>query len=186
MTTTRTLLVAAFALPLLAVLPSCGGGETTDPSTPETPAADSTSTPSTPSEPAATEQAAKTDDGKDALEAMEEEAAGAKAKVEEEANAAKELVVTEAARAMYDTLCYTCHGASGAGDGIAAATLDPGPADFTNAEWQAATSDESIREILSKGGAALGKNPAMIAAPGAADNPELLDGLVALVRSFSK
>ncbi|MGB0953791.1 MAG: c-type cytochrome [Planctomycetota bacterium] len=184
---TRTLLVAAFALPLLAILPSCGGGETTDSNTPETPATDSTpSTPSTPAEPAATEEAAKTDDGKDALEAMEEEAAGAKDKVKAEAEAAKEMVISEAARTMYDTYCFTCHGTGGKGDGPAGAALPDKPADFSSADWQATVTDEHIQTVIAKGGAAAGKSALMPPAPGVDGNQELLDGLTAIVRSFSK
>lgn len=172
MKTTRTLLAAAFALPLLGVLPSCGGGESAD--TPSTP--NNASTPATPSEPAtpaATEEAAKTDEGQDALEALENEAADA-------------LVVTEAARTMYDTYCFTCHGAEGKGDGVAGAALDPKPTDLTSKEWQASVTDDHIRLVLEKGGAAVGKSPLMVPAPGAAGNPDLLNGLTAIVREFGK
>lgn len=184
MKTTSTLLAAAFALPLLGVLPSCGGGESTD-----TPDAHESANASTEehqdvaehSEPAAVEEAAKTDDGADALEALEEQADGAKEQIE----ATKEVVISEAARTMYDTYCFTCHGTGGKGDGPAGAALPVTPADFSSKDWQGTVTDEHIQTVIAKGGAAAGKSPLMPPAPGVDGNQELLDGLTAIVRAFA-
>jgi mono/diheme cytochrome c family protein len=37
---------------------------------------------------------------------------------------------TTEARALFDSLCFTCHGTSGHGDGPGAAALDPKPRSF--------------------------------------------------------
>jgi len=39
----------------------------------------------------------------------------------------------DAGKAKYDALCASCHGATGKGDGAAAAFLDPRPGDWTSA-----------------------------------------------------
>ena len=44
---------------------------------------------------------------------------------------------SEAGKSLYEAKCALCHGSNGKGDGPAAATLSPGPTDFTNpAFWQ--------------------------------------------------
>jgi len=171
-----TLLVAALLLPTLG---SCGGGESVDP-----PAdTDSTSAPATetaePSTPAKTEETAKTETGVDELESMESQAAGA-------VEAVKEVVISQAARTLFDAYCTTCHGSAGAGDGVAAAGLPVKPASFADAAWQASVTDEHLALVIAEGGAAAGKSPLMVPAPGAKDDPELLSGLVAIVRGFGE
>ncbi len=49
--------------------------------------------------------------------------------------------------AIYSAKCVTCHGAKGAGDGVAAAALNPRPKDFTRRAFE----PEMFAEILSKG-----------------------------------
>ncbi|MHC4823830.1 MAG: c-type cytochrome [Planctomycetota bacterium] len=165
-------LFAICLLPLLGLCLSCGGGESTDTPEENTPAA-TENTPSAPSEPAATETAAKTNTGMDALEALE-------------ADAAKAVVISEAAQKMYDSYCFTCHGTGGKGDGPAGAALNPKPADFTSADWQGTVTDEHLATVIADGGVAAGKSPLMPPAPGVKGNDELLNGLVAIVRGFSK
>ena len=172
-----TLLVAAFLLPTLG---SCGGGESVDPPTD----ADSTTAPVSEAEaakpaPAKTEEAAKSETGMDELEALEDQAMKA-------VETTKEVVINDAARKLFDTYCTTCHGKSGKGDGIAAAGLPVKPASFADAAWQASVTDEHLALVIAEGGAAAGKSPLMTPAPGAKDNPELLNGLVAIVRAFGE
>ncbi|MFK5955575.1 MAG: hypothetical protein QM477_03925 [Planctomycetota bacterium] len=172
-----SLLVAALLLPTLG---SCGGGESSDPpASDDSSAAAVTETTADAVEhaPAVVEEAAKTEDGADALGAMESQAQDAVAEV-------KEVVINEAARTLFDTYCVTCHGSTGQGDGVAAAGLPVKPASFGDAAWQASVTDEHLALVISEGGAAAGKSPLMVAAPGAKDNPELLQGLVAIVRAF--
>jgi mono/diheme cytochrome c family protein len=90
----------------------------------------------------------------------------------------------EEARALYGLRCATCHGDHGRGDGPAASALGVRPRDFTDATWQAQTSDDAIRRVILLGGAAVGKSPLMTANRDLESEPELLDSLVAEVRRF--
>lgn len=47
--------------------------------------------------------------------------------------------------------CAMCHGAHGAGDGPAAATMNPRPADLTSAEFQDARTDEQLVAAITDG-----------------------------------
>jgi mono/diheme cytochrome c family protein len=88
------------------------------------------------------------------------------------------------AEQVFNTRCVTCHGASGKGDGVAAATLNPKPRDYSDKAWQAATTDDMIAKVIVEGGAAIGKSPMMVANPDLKDKPEVVKALVAKVRSF--
>ena len=85
----------------------------------------------------------------------------------------------------YATYCATCHGASGAGDGAVAASLDPKPADFTTAEFWTGRSDEDVKKAIADGGAAIGKSPRM-AAYGAMLSAEQIDAMVVYLKTMKK
>jgi mono/diheme cytochrome c family protein len=55
------------------------------------------------------------------------------------------------AAATYAQKCAMCHGKAGAGDGAAAAALNPKPPDFTTAEFQKARTDEALVAVISDG-----------------------------------
>ncbi|MGO8998767.1 MAG: c-type cytochrome [Polyangiaceae bacterium] len=86
---------------------------------------------------------------------------------------------------IFKTRCSTCHGVDGKGNGPAAITLNPKPRNYTDPVWQKSVTDDHIREIIVKGGAALGKSPNMLANPDLADKPDVVDALVKKVRSFA-
>ena len=46
------------------------------------------------------------------------------------------------AHEMFATVCAMCHGATGQGDGQAAAALNPKPRNYTDAAWQASVTDD--------------------------------------------
>lgn len=92
----------------------------------------------------------------------------------------------EEARNAFNTLCATCHGQSGKGDGPAAATLEPKPRNYTDKAWQASVTDAQIKKIIVEGGAAVGKSPLMPAWTQFADKPDVLNELVKIVRSFGQ
>jgi mono/diheme cytochrome c family protein len=88
------------------------------------------------------------------------------------------------ARNQYDTVCLTCHGAGGKGDGPGAAALDPKPRTFTDSEWQKSVTDEVIQKAMVYGGAAVGKSVNMPAHPLLKDQPQVLAELVKIIRAF--
>lgn len=88
------------------------------------------------------------------------------------------------AQATFSSLCFTCHGASGHGDGPGAQALDPKPRSFADAAWQASVTDEHIKKVIVFGGAAVGKSPMMPAQPQYKGKDAVLNALVQIVRSF--
>lgn len=92
----------------------------------------------------------------------------------------------EAARVKFETLCATCHGKTGAGDGPASQGLTPKPRNFQDPEWQRSVTDQHIETIIVKGGAAVGKSPAMPSNPDLNDKPGVVAALREHVRALGK
>jgi cytochrome c553 len=90
------------------------------------------------------------------------------------------------AEQMFATVCATCHGADGSGKGPAAESLNPKPRNYTDPAWQASVTDEQLKEVILKGGQGVGKSPMMPGQPQLKDHPEVLDGLVQIIRKFGK
>jgi hypothetical protein len=88
------------------------------------------------------------------------------------------------ARALFDSLCFTCHGKTGHGDGPGAAALEPKPRSFADVTWQDSVTDEHIQKTIVYGGAAVQKSPMMPAQPQLKGKDEVLASLVAIVRGF--
>lgn len=91
-----------------------------------------------------------------------------------------------AAQSIFRVRCTVCHGQAGQGDGPGGAVLTPKPRVFTDATWQAAVTDEQLREIIVKGGAAVGKSPGMPPNPDLEQKPEVVGELVKLIRAFKR
>lgn len=87
------------------------------------------------------------------------------------------------AKEIFAQRCVACHGASGAGDGPASASLTPKPRRFTDPDWQNQVTDEYIEKIVKLGGAAVGKSAAMPSNPDLND-PAVVAGLRTVVRGF--
>ena len=104
--------------------------------------------------------------------------------------AAKKTVVPEAAMAeaqkVFGTLCSSCHGTTGKGDGPAASALNPKPRNYTDTAWQKSVTDQQIADTIVKGGAKVGKSNLMPPNPQLKGKPEVVAGLVKIVRSFAK
>jgi hypothetical protein len=83
-------------------------------------------------------------------------------------------------------VCASCHGETGAGDGAAAAALDPKPRDFGDAAWQDKVDDAHLKKVILEGGPAVGLAPIMAPNPQLKDKPEVLDGLVKKIRGLKK
>jgi len=90
------------------------------------------------------------------------------------------------AKTTFATVCATCHGADGTGNGPASANLNPRPRNYTDAAWQASVTDDELRKIILLGGQAVGKSAMMPGNPQLKDKPEVIDGLVQIVRGFGK
>ncbi len=88
------------------------------------------------------------------------------------------------AEKMFATVCATCHGMDGSGKGPAADALNPKPRNYTDATWQASVTDDQLKDIILKGGQGVGKSPMMPGQPQLKDQPEVLDGLVQIIRKF--
>ena len=98
-----------------------------------------------------------------------------------------------AGKAIYDGkgACATCHGATGAGDGAAAAALNPKPASFASAAFRLDTdgdgqpgTDADLSNVIRNGGAKYGGNATM---PGRADFSDAeVNDLVAYIRSLKQ
>src|SRR5262249_35416726 len=90
------------------------------------------------------------------------------------------------ARALFSSQCAMCHGIEGKGDGPAATNIQPRPRDYTDAKWQASVTDDAIKKTIVMGGQKLGKSPMMPSNPQLERQPDVLDGLVRIIRGFAK
>ncbi len=88
----------------------------------------------------------------------------------------------EDGKTVFGTYCSTCHGADGAGDGAAAAGLDPKPANLNEAEFWKTRDEAAIKKVIAEGGQAVGKSPLMTAW-GAVLTKEQMDAVVKFVMS---
>ena len=90
---------------------------------------------------------------------------------------------------VYGTFCATCHGANGAGDGVAAAAFNPRPANFAAGAFKfdvngnGAPGDvDDIKAIVHDGAAKHGGSPLM--APWPTLTPEQLQAVAEYVNSL--
>lgn len=65
------------------------------------------------------------------------------------------------AKSNYGLYCASCHGERGDGKGQLAETLDPPPADHTDAARMSKSSDDKIFKTISEGGSAVGLSEGM-------------------------
>jgi mono/diheme cytochrome c family protein len=85
---------------------------------------------------------------------------------------------------IFQTRCFVCHGRTGVGDGPSAQGLGAHVRDLTVPDWQNASTDASIAQVIRNGAKAIGGNPAM------PPNPDLSDAqiqsLVRYIRQLRK
>ena len=98
------------------------------------------------------------------------------------AQAAK--VNMELAQTFFNTRCVVCHGTEGNGNGPGSVSVTPKPRDYTDKAWQSSVTDEQIRKTILLGGAGVGKSPMMPGCPDLDEKPEVVEGLVKIVRKF--
>jgi mono/diheme cytochrome c family protein len=82
--------------------------------------------------------------------------------------------------------CASCHGATGVGDGPAAAALQPKPRNFKDPAWQKSVTDAHIEKVIAEGGPAVGKSPMMPPNPDLANDKAVLAGLRQYIRNLAK
>lgn len=113
---------------------------------------------------------------------------GQAAEQQGEAQAAAQVSPEAKAEAdqLWTTLCTTCHGATGKGDGPVAAGFPVKPASFADPEFQKTRTDETIAKAIVEGGAAVGKSPLMPGNPQLTGKPEVVQALVQKVRSLGQ
>ncbi len=90
----------------------------------------------------------------------------------------------KAGKMKYNANCIGCHGASGKGDGAAAAALNPKPGDHTDGKVMNALSDQYLFDIIKNGGAAMKKAPFMPASGKKLSDQEIWD-VVAYIRTLA-
>ncbi len=66
-----------------------------------------------------------------------------------------------AGKAKYDQMCTSCHGATGKGDGVAAAALNPKPRNLSDKVYMAKRTDADLLKVIKNGGPALGLSSSM-------------------------
>jgi mono/diheme cytochrome c family protein len=86
---------------------------------------------------------------------------------------------------LYSSLCASCHGANGHGDGPAAMALNPRPRDFADCGVMTTDSDETLFKAIKDGGPGIGRSP-MMPPWGTAISDDQIHGLVRHIRSFCK
>lgn len=91
----------------------------------------------------------------------------------------------QAGAAHYASLCASCHGARGDGQGPAAAGLNPKPARHDDGAVMNDLTNEYLFTIIQEGGPAVGKSPLMAAWGGTLSSEQIWD-VVAFVRSLAE
>ncbi|MDZ4785215.1 MAG: cytochrome c [bacterium] len=84
----------------------------------------------------------------------------------------------------FETLCASCHGATGAGDGAIAAAFpaDQKPRNLKTGPFKFATDEAKFKELLKKGGASVGLSPLMPMQAGLTDQD--IDNVYAYIKSL--
>ncbi len=91
----------------------------------------------------------------------------------------------EVGRQKFNTLCASCHGEKGDGQGPVGKTLNPPPRNFVEGNFKYGGTDKDIFDVISNGAASKGGSPLM--APwGAIVSEKERWGLVKYIRAFKK
>ena len=77
--------------------------------------------------------------------------------------------------AHYKTLCISCHGEKGDGNGPAGASMNPKPGNFTDPANADRITGEWAYKMVKNGGPANGKSPMMIAWSGVLNDQQVRD-----------
>jgi len=99
--------------------------------------------------------------------------------------AAKKAMGLEEGKKIFEANCVVCHGASGKGDGAAAAAMTPMPRDFTDAAYMQTRPVDQLRKVISEGGQSAGLSPLMMPFNSSLDAGQI-DAVLNYVIAFSK
>jgi cytochrome c oxidase cbb3-type subunit 3 len=88
--------------------------------------------------------------------------------------------------ASYKMYCVVCHGATGAGDGVGAAALNPKPRALNDKAYMDTLSDKHIYTVIKDGGAAVGKSMFMTAWGAILKEDQAIHDVAAYVRTLAK
>jgi mono/diheme cytochrome c family protein len=90
----------------------------------------------------------------------------------------------KAGKTKYAMLCAGCHGPEGKGNGPAAGSLNPKPADLSDRDYVKNLSDKYLYDVIKDGGAKVKKSPFMPAWGNSLNDRDIWN-LVAYLRSLS-
>ena len=91
----------------------------------------------------------------------------------------------DAIAGFYANNCARCHSADGSGDAKLSEQLGVVLPDFTDPDWQSARTDQTLYEVIARGGGAVGMNVAMPAFSNQLDERELTL-MIEYIRSLSR
>jgi len=91
----------------------------------------------------------------------------------------------EKGKETFKLYCAACHGETGKGDGLAAAALNPKPADLANKEYMSTLSDKHIYTVIKDGGTSVGKSALMTAWGALLKEDQQIHDVAAYVKSLS-
>jgi mono/diheme cytochrome c family protein len=90
---------------------------------------------------------------------------------------------SERGKRIYRENCAPCHGESGKGDGAGARSLPVRPADHTDGASMSSRTDAFLRDVIAKGGSAMGLSSFMPAWQGILKENEIQD-LIDYIRNL--
>jgi len=85
----------------------------------------------------------------------------------------------KAGKKVYEQNCVTCHGPKGAGDGAAAAALNPKPANFVKGNFKYGSKDEDLSKIIKNGKGAMPPWGSVL-------KPADIENVIAYIRTLKK
>lgn len=80
---------------------------------------------------------------------------------------------------IYDMNCAMCHGPKGAGNGAAAAALNPKPRNFVEAKFKYGSKDSDLAKLISHGKGAMPAWASIL-------KPAQIDNVVSYIRTLKK